>query len=197
MLIFHVAERPRWEAAKLAGSYAWSTLGRTLDDEGFLHASRAEQVAGVLHRFYADHDGELVLLTIDTARLSAPWREERVGSDTYPHIFGPLNPAAVIEERPLPPQSGPRVAPQPSELSRPPTAPAASGERPKTFLQLWLAEFLFRICAAVFVMAIAAGCALLVAGLVDERWGLIGLVAGAAAALAVVIPINRRRKLAG
>ena len=64
MHIFHIAERPRWEAAKLSGSYAQSTLGRTLEDEGFIHASRADQWETVRDTYYADHTGPLVLSLI-------------------------------------------------------------------------------------------------------------------------------------
>ncbi|WP_415630067.1 DUF952 domain-containing protein, partial [Nocardioides dubius] len=121
MLIFHIAERPRWEAAQLAGSYAWSTLGRSLDDEGFLHASRAEQVAGVIDRFYRNHDGDLLLLTIDTDLLTSPWREDQVGDATFPHIYGPLNPSAVIEVRPLAVESGTDGDEAPPPRADPPT----------------------------------------------------------------------------
>lgn len=101
MLIFHIAERSRWEAAKQAGAYAWSTLDKTLDDEGFLHASREDQWEAVRERYYADVRQPLVLLVIDTDKLTSPWREDPVGDDSYPHIYGPLNPAAVVEARPL------------------------------------------------------------------------------------------------
>lgn len=182
MLIFHIAEKPRWEAARLAGSYAWSTLGRTLDDEGFLHASRPEQVAAVLERFYRDHTGELVLLAIDTDLLTAPWREDQVGDDRYPHIYGPLNPSAVTEVRPI-------AAPG-SAIG---TAPSASKAPRRSFLQLWLSEFLFRITMAVFVMAVATASGFAVAAGHRETWGLAGMVGGALIAVAIVIPVARRR----
>ena len=52
-------------------------------------------------RYYADVEEPLLLLTIDTDLLFAPWREDPVGDDTYPHIYGPLNPDAVVETRGL------------------------------------------------------------------------------------------------
>jgi uncharacterized protein (DUF952 family) len=42
-----------------------------------------------------------VLLTIDTDKLKVPWREDRVGDDTFPHIYGPLSPGAVVAVEPL------------------------------------------------------------------------------------------------
>ena len=103
MQIFHIATAADWERARESGAYTTSTLGRTLEDEGFLHAARPEQLAGVFHRYYADVGEPLVLLTIDTDLLDVPWREDEVGEDTYPHIYGPLSPSAVTEVQPLDP----------------------------------------------------------------------------------------------
>ncbi|WP_345366078.1 DUF952 domain-containing protein [Actinoallomurus liliacearum] len=99
--IFHIAERTQWEAARDSGHpYAVSTRGRTLAEEGFIHASRDEdQVRGVRRAFYADLD-DLVLLVIDPAGLDV--RHEPVGDDVFPHIYGPIPPEAVIEVRALP-----------------------------------------------------------------------------------------------
>jgi uncharacterized protein (DUF952 family) len=99
VLIHHVATTADWAAALESGAYTTSTRGVTLEQEGFLHASRADQVGGVYDRYYADADEPLVLLTIDTDLLDVPWREDPVGDDTYPHVYGPLSPVAVIDAR--------------------------------------------------------------------------------------------------
>ncbi len=86
-------------------SYRMSTLGRTLDDEGFVHCSSdMDQVRGVLDRFYKGVDrDELVLLVIDVSRLGgAPVRDEPVGDGVFPHVYGPIPVGAVIDARPLP-----------------------------------------------------------------------------------------------
>lgn len=94
--IFHVATVADWEAALRDGAYTTSTRGRTLADEGFIHASRREQVQPVLDRYFADATEPLILLVIDPDRLGAEVRVEQVGDDTYPHVYGPLEPAAVV-----------------------------------------------------------------------------------------------------
>ena len=53
MRIFHIATAADWERAQVAGAYTTSTRGRTLEEEGFLHASREEQVEGVRAAYYA------------------------------------------------------------------------------------------------------------------------------------------------
>jgi uncharacterized protein (DUF952 family) len=99
--IFHIATVSDWEQALRTGAYTTSTVGRTLDEEGFLHAARQEQVAGVFERYYRGAGVPLVLLTIDTDLLDVPWREDPVGDDTYPHLYGRLSPPAVVEVQPL------------------------------------------------------------------------------------------------
>lgn len=104
MRIFHIATVADWEGAQRAGSYTTSTRGRTLAEEGFIHASREDQWRGVRERFYADVDEPLVLLTIDTDRLVSPVVEEAPGGgvdETFPHIYGPLNTDAVTSAVPI------------------------------------------------------------------------------------------------
>ncbi len=103
MLIFHIAEPDDWQRALADGAYTTSTRGRTLAEEGFLHCSRFEQVATVLAAAYDDVDGPLRLLVIDTANLASPLRLDDVpeAGDVYPHIYGPLNVSAVVDELPL------------------------------------------------------------------------------------------------
>ena len=97
--IYHLALVADWEAARVSGEYAVSTLGRTLAEEGFIHASRADQWPGVRERFYADVAEPLVLLRIDASRLLADVRDEPVPGldETFPHIYGPINLDAVVE----------------------------------------------------------------------------------------------------
>ncbi|SCL32376.1 Uncharacterized conserved protein, DUF952 family [Micromonospora pallida] len=100
-MLFHIAEVADWQQARTAGDYRVSTRGRTLADEGFIHASRRDQVLGVAETFYADA-GPLLLLHIDPARLTAPVRDDEVAPGVvFPHIYGPLNLDAVTAVTPL------------------------------------------------------------------------------------------------
>ena len=99
--VFHIATAADWASAQRSGSYTTSTRGVTLEQEGFIHCSRREQVAAVWRTFYADAGEPLVLLTIDTERLTSPWQEDPVGETTYPHVYGPINTSAVVGVQPL------------------------------------------------------------------------------------------------
>jgi glutathione S-transferase len=101
-VIYHIAYRSDWQQAQDDGEYAVSTRGRTLAEEGFIHASTAEQVTPVANMFYRG-ESDLVLLTIDPDRVAADIRWDLVpGSDQpFPHIYGPLNVDAVIDVQPF------------------------------------------------------------------------------------------------
>lgn len=99
MRIYHLATVADWEAAQASGAYTTSTYGVTLEQEGYLHASRGDQWEAVRERFYADVTEPLVLLEIDTDLLEVPVVEEPPApgmTETFPHIYGPLKPEAVV-----------------------------------------------------------------------------------------------------
>jgi uncharacterized protein (DUF952 family) len=101
-VIYHIAFGEDWAQARRVGEYTISTRGRTLAEQGFIHASDAHQVAAVANFVFGTDDG-LIVLVIDTDRLRSPVRYESVpGSDeAFPHIYGPINADAVIATKPL------------------------------------------------------------------------------------------------
>jgi uncharacterized protein (DUF952 family) len=103
-VIYHIAMAADWERALADGQYTASTRGVTLAEQGFIHASTAGQVAGVANAFYRGLPA-LLLLVIDARRLTAPLRYDEVPgtAEPFPHIYGPLNPDAVIRALPFPP----------------------------------------------------------------------------------------------
>jgi uncharacterized protein (DUF952 family) len=102
-VIYHIARESDWEAALEAGEYRTSTLDRSLEEEGYIHAAYAGQVRGVVDAFYAGAAEPLLLLTIDERRLTVPLHVDAVPgqADGFPHIYGPLDVAAVVMATPL------------------------------------------------------------------------------------------------
>ncbi|MBI2244643.1 MAG: DUF952 domain-containing protein [Nocardioides sp.] len=97
--IFHVATLADWAEAHRTGEYTTSTRGVSLAQEGFIHASRADQWERVLAAFYADVEEPLVLLEIDTDLLGVPVVEEPPAPDvaeTFPHVYGAIRVPAVV-----------------------------------------------------------------------------------------------------
>ncbi len=103
-VIYHIATAADWEQARRDGEYTTSSRGRTLAEEGFIHASTAGQVVWVANSFYAGVPG-LLLLAIDTVRLGSLLRYDAVPGwdEPFPHIYGPLKPDAVLDTVPLAP----------------------------------------------------------------------------------------------
>jgi len=95
--IYHCSLVRDWQVAQVVGEYTISSRGRTLAEEGFVHASFAEQVPGVLQRYYADLAEPLCLLRIDPELLAVPVIVENLmgGEELFPHIYGPIPVAAV------------------------------------------------------------------------------------------------------
>ncbi|GAA1905694.1 DUF952 domain-containing protein [Lapillicoccus jejuensis] len=106
--IYHLADPTEWADAQRAGRYERSTRGRSLEQEGFVHCSEADQWPGVRRRFYDDVAGDLLLLELDESALRSPVvREPAPGTDElFPHVYGPLDLDAVVATTVLHPPHG-------------------------------------------------------------------------------------------
>jgi uncharacterized protein (DUF952 family) len=121
-LIYHVTATA-WGDGRRSGAYTASTIGKTLDEVGFLHGSDPGQISKVAAAIAGDgHGGPLVILVIDTGRLVSPLRWDDVPgfAAPFPHIYGPLNPDAVVDVVPVEP--GPTGRSGSSRLLRKPEA---------------------------------------------------------------------------
>lgn len=104
-LIAHLASKNDWVQA------AWTEEYRhpTLETEGYIHASSFEQVIETANRHFAGRE-DLVLLCVDATRLRAELRWEPAPDvgELFPHIYGPLDTAAVSQALELVPGDGGR-----------------------------------------------------------------------------------------
>ena len=93
-IIYHVTTKQEWNDAKEKGFYT----APSLETEGFIHTSEAQQVKGVLQRYYQGKK-DLLKLVIDTEKLTSKLKYELAPSvnENFPHIYGPINLDAVIE----------------------------------------------------------------------------------------------------
>lgn len=165
--IFHIATAADWAQAQLTGRYTTSTLGKSLADEGFIHASRADQWQTVRANFYAGVTEPLVLLTMDTETLGVPVVEETVGNETYPHIFGAIDPAKVLHVLPLDGTTVTTAVPQPPAPTTAPR-PAPTPDQPtQSFGRLFLGEVVFRVGIGLVVMVAA----IVLGSLAGDVWG--------------------------
>lgn len=112
--ILHITTREAWEAAQISGEYRAASL----EHEGFIHCSTADQVLRVANALFAGAR-DLVLLHIDPAALHAPLRYEppahtpdqpveTAGTERFPHVYGPINLEAVVRVTDFTPDAGGR-----------------------------------------------------------------------------------------
>ncbi|MBM3124864.1 MAG: DUF952 domain-containing protein [Chloroflexi bacterium] len=98
-MILHITTRAAWEQARAIGEYR----APSLETEGFIHCSTETQALAVANAFYRGQQ-DLVLLLIDEAGLKDPVKWEAPtgppsegisAADSFPHVYGPINLAAV------------------------------------------------------------------------------------------------------
>ena len=103
-VIYHLAFRSDWEAGVGTGEYRAPSLA----EEGFIHASGdEEQMLRVAARLFAGRT-DLLVFDVDTERLaegSPVVREPARSGEMYPHVYGPINPDAVVRIRSLAPEA--------------------------------------------------------------------------------------------
>jgi uncharacterized protein (DUF952 family) len=88
--VVHITSGPAWAEARTAGTYRAESLA----EEGFIHFSRWDQLAGTAARYYGGVSG-LVVLVVDPKGL--PFRVE----NGFPHLYEELPISAVTEVLPL------------------------------------------------------------------------------------------------
>ena len=96
--LLHVARSADLERAREEGIYRCVSL----ETEGFIHCCEADQLPGVMARYYADVD-DLVLLALEREALGAEVRHEAAheGGERFPHVYGPVELTAVRETTPF------------------------------------------------------------------------------------------------
>jgi uncharacterized protein (DUF952 family) len=92
MIIYHIVKPEVWEKFKDGKFYE----AESLQTEGFIHCSFAQQIETVLNRYYKDTE-RILLLEIETEKLTSELiNEPSTGGEIYPHIYGKINAEAIV-----------------------------------------------------------------------------------------------------
>jgi uncharacterized protein (DUF952 family) len=104
-VIYHIVTRTDLLAGCPAGAGVYEPPSLAAD--GFIHCSLEASVIPVANDYYAAAEGPLLLLRIDPARITAETRYEAAApvesaaathlgsSPVFPHVYGPIDLAAV------------------------------------------------------------------------------------------------------
>lgn len=98
-IVYKICPAALWRDAEHDGIFRGSEVDAR---DGFIHFSTAAQVKETAAKHFAGaHD--LLLVCVDAARLGdrLRWEPSRGGA-LFPHLYGPLDLAAVVEVSPLP-----------------------------------------------------------------------------------------------
>ena len=93
MLIYHIVTPETWEHFKDKSEYE----AESLQTEGFIHCSYRNQLEDVLERYYKDSRKVLILHINPHYLTSEMIAEPSTGREIYPHIYGAINRAAIVD----------------------------------------------------------------------------------------------------
>jgi uncharacterized protein (DUF952 family) len=66
-------------------------------EDGYIHFSGEDQVAGTLKKFYQNQK-DLILLKVDTLKLDHLIWEQASDGNMFPHLYSPLDISNVVDE---------------------------------------------------------------------------------------------------
>lgn len=93
MKIYHIVTTEVWGNFKGEDFYE----AESLQNEGFIHCSFANQLEGVLERYYKNA-GKVLILEIETNKLTSKLvNEPSTNNEIYPHIYGKINVDSIIQ----------------------------------------------------------------------------------------------------
>jgi uncharacterized protein (DUF952 family) len=92
-ITYHILPGAEWAAANPGTAYVPAGFER----DGFVHCTDGlDELAATANRYFSTFDGELLVLVLDRARLTAPVRYEDP-RQVYPHVYGSIDRDAIAE----------------------------------------------------------------------------------------------------
>ena len=92
--VYKICTKSEWQEIKSKGQLTGSK--KDLED-GYIHFSGDDQIAGTLKKFYQNQK-DLILLKIDTLKLDHLVWEQASDGIMFPHLYSPLDISNVVDE---------------------------------------------------------------------------------------------------
>jgi uncharacterized protein (DUF952 family) len=98
-IVYKIVSNEEWRRAEATGSFAGAAIDLA---DGYIHLSDADQVRRTAALHFAGSSG-LLLVGVNTDKLGEAlvWERSRGGA-LFPHLYGPLDMAAVVSVEQLP-----------------------------------------------------------------------------------------------
>ena len=98
MPIYKICSLALWEEAQAAGIFTGAPIDHA---DGYIHFSTAEQLAETAAKHFAGQQ-DLILLSVDETQLGKALKyEPSRGGALFPHLYGPLELAAILKAEPF------------------------------------------------------------------------------------------------
>lgn len=96
-ITYHIAHKDEWEAQKGGDAYKPGVF----DADGFIHCTNGlDLLTEIANMFYKNSPEERTVLVLDASNVESHIRYDDP-EEKFPHIYGALNPSAVIAELPV------------------------------------------------------------------------------------------------
>ena len=92
--VYKICTKSEWQEIKKKGQLTGSK--KDLED-GYIHFSGDDQVAGTLKKFYLNQKN-LILLKVDTLKLDHLIWEQASDGTMFPHLYSQLDISNVVDE---------------------------------------------------------------------------------------------------
>ncbi len=92
--VYKICTKSEWLEIKNKGKLTGSK--KDLED-GYIHFSGDDQIAGTLKKFYQNQK-DLILLKVDTLKLDHLIWEQASDGNMFPHLYSALDLSNVVEE---------------------------------------------------------------------------------------------------
>lgn len=96
--LYKILTTQQWQEFQTKQTFAGSEMDI---QDGFIHLSFANQINGIRQKFFKEK-AELVLISIDCSKLNKEFLKieaNKPGGNKYPHYYGNLDIAMVIEAK--------------------------------------------------------------------------------------------------
>lgn len=97
-LVYKILSKDEWQAARTLGLFEGSAVDR---QDGYIHFSTAEQVEETAAKHFAGRRDLVLLAVAADALTDLRWEPSRGGA-LFPHLYAPLDVAAVASANDLP-----------------------------------------------------------------------------------------------
>ena len=92
--VYKICTKSEWQEVKSKGQLKGSK--KDLED-GYIHFSGDDQIAGTLKKFYKNQKN-LILLKVDTLKLDHLVWEQASDGSMFPHLYSSLDISNVVDE---------------------------------------------------------------------------------------------------